>query len=226
MTDIVDFVLNTDYQTPYILKTFSAQFTITSSDCGTIGSSTIAHGLPFTPLIIGVWLDSNNGIYRDISNSRPDGPFSMPTVITTVVSDATNIYFEVYDAKYPYETTTYTFKVACLAPPNFTGDTNLTSSIDNTNFTFNTSYVAPQIFKSGYIDVAANSTVSVPHGLAFSPKCRVWRNNMYLQSNFTANKTGMDIPIRVDDTNIYLTTGYGNPTVRFYYHIYGDNVWA
>jgi len=224
--DIKDLMLTTDAGTPYVIKKFSGSFTITSSHYGTDGLARVTHGLPFTPLLIGMWIDSNRGVYQDIANERPDGPFSMPTIIEGVTADSTYIYMEINDTKYPYETSTYSFRIACLAPPDFTGDTGVFGSEDSTDFTYSSDFTSPAIVKSGFTNIASNATATIPHGLSFAPRVRVWTTRKLRYSTYTYGSGLHTVQTKIDNTNIYIKNGSSPSSVKYYYHIYGDDVWV
>lgn len=219
MVDARKFILNSNYVTPYIIKTFTASFTVTSESYGAIGLSTIKHNLPFTPLVIGVWYDSNEGVYRDISNQRPEDPFSMPEIIESVTSDSTNIYLEISDSKYPAEETTYSFRIACLSPPDFTGDVGVSASVDNTDFIVNTDTETPKILLFGKTTIAAGETATIKHDLGYAPMCRVWTNKILRYSTFTT-ATGLLSEAQVDNTNLYITNNISLSTATVYYMIF------
>lgn len=219
-------LLNTDNGIPYIIKTFTASFTITSSMFGTVGSYITPHNLPFTPLVIGVWHSSTTNVYRDMSNERPDDPFSMPEVVEGVVADDTNIYADINDSTYPYATSTYSFRIACLTPPNYTGDIGNLLSYDDTKYQYSSDNLSPPIFLYDYVDIGGYSTATINHNLGFTPRVRIWSNNKYRYINPVSSSiyTGLySESVEVNDNSIIIK----NPTTsgRFYYQIFGDDIW-
>lgn len=225
MVDANNFLIDSDFSCPHILKAYSKNVTVSSSDYGTNGYVRFNHNLPFTPLIIGVWNDSSEPFWRDIISNRPGYPWSMPLLVEYANSSSSDIEVGVMDSKYPSGTiTTYSWKIAIIAPPDYTGDVSITSSEDNTNFIYNSLVESPKIALFDYVDVAPGQTVSIPHGQNGIPIVRVWNNrNPRYGESYQRIYTGMVSSMngtKISNSDIIFSiSSYGENT-RFYYMVF------
>lgn len=221
MADPRKFITNTDYPMPFLVYSATYQITIPANSSST---QTVAHGLPFTPLLIGQWSTSSSfQPSYDIALEIPTFAGYMPELTMVVGADGTNIHF-IY-SNYTSSSKTVYFRLTAFAPPSYTGQ--VTAIDDNSSFKYNSDFNYMKIYMAGSVNVPANETRSITHGLGYLPQCRVWYD-LYAQSivcpvNTNINEAGL-LGARLTDQILELGTYviFGAEAHTFYYQIYAD----
>lgn len=221
MPDPRKFVTNTDYPMPFLVYYATYQFTATANDYGT---KTLAHGLPFTPLLIGQW--STNASFQpsyDIAAEIPSFSGMIPDMTITVCADSSNVQF-VY-SNYLSTDVTFYFRLTAFTPPDYAG---LATAIDdNSPFKYNSDFNYMKIFMAGSIDVPANDVGTITHGLGYVTQCRVWYDlyppSIFSPANTNINDVGL-LGAQITEQTLELGTNlnFGAQAHKFYYHIYAD----
>lgn len=230
MADPRRFITNTDYPMPFLVYSTTA----TRSVGGTTYSDyfSFAHGLPFTPLLIGQW--STNANFQpcyDIALEYPNFSGGQPPVAIVVGADDTSIHISL--SNNTGSDVTFYFRLTAFAPPSYTGSVN--SVDDNSPFKYNSDFNYMKIVEANEITVPANSARTINHGLGYIPQVRVWnRYEAYMggatRTITTAMMTNLNenglLGARVTDQILELGSysTFGAVDRRFYYHIYADEV--
>lgn len=225
MQDSRKFLYSSDYPTPAIVWKYEGAIEDIPTD--DVEGITIQHGLPFIPLLQGVWSMNANfepafNIADSMGDSKADTASEYMRALT-FGSTATTVHTQAIN-KYHTPRSMY-FKIFAYAPPDYSGEVPIVG--DNTRFALNTDYNAPKIIKQGYVDITDRwQEVVIPHGLGYVPQVKVWGKN-YLHE--TCEQLSTQWPLdtisgnyegsKVDSQNL---TIYGDYTGRYYYHIYGD----
>lgn len=162
-----NFSFSSDYPMPYFIYKTSTSVTASSKGTATV---TIAHGLPFTPLVVGQWSPTDKfEITHDITSSAPaDGTYCW------VFADGTNIYIRQFNGL--SQTNTIYVRVWAYPTPDYNG--HLDAISDETSFNFSSDYNYLGVYQAGVID-GDNQVHVIPHGLGYVPQCKVWRGGSF-----------------------------------------------
>lgn len=191
-------LVNTHYKLPWIV--WSRTYSITVPSGGYISDQTLAHGLPFTPLIFGQWsTNSNFNPSYDLGITIPGGSTGgQPETMCLVSADASAIHFDLINNA--LTTRTFYFKLMGFAPPNYTGQVN---PVDYSSpFRFNSHYRYQQLYMHG------QSSGTVNHNLGYLPQAKIW--------GISANRVIPSIGILTTTTLKSAASG------SYYYHVYKD----
>ena len=176
MSDPRNFIFDSDYPPDYIVKALTKSYTLVGDPMGygTVNLDTIPHGLPFAPLVDGIW-----GITSDLSDARsiaydhgPNFIFGMVILQIYVTSDETNIYIYCVNSEYPPITRTFYFKLWMYMNPAYSG--SVAPVEDNTNYRFNTDFNYLKLAMAGNVSIPAGQSITVNHGLGFIPRALAW----------------------------------------------------
>lgn len=229
-------VLNTDYPIDQVIYIAQGSFSMT----GISGSYTFNHGLPFTPLIDGVWsLTPDFAVtYNMGSGVYPSGNLATPWLTEIEINNRTNdggaepSIIRIGWLNLGSNATVY-YRIYGLEPSDVSPDLSFTNNAGD-NFITNTDYNYQKVYKTGFIpSLAASSTYTVDHNLGWRPRVAAWglltgglRYPMQLNRNDTTNSFGAKISttatqliIRTD--SFYNPAGGAVPT-RIDYRIYID----
>lgn len=223
------FLTNSDYKAPYMVYYREFSFVV---DDGYLPEQLVPHGLPFTPMIIGVWWTSldTNKVYN-IAMDLPEYSTGMPLLQGKVSADGTNLLFDLYNNTETASVTFY-FKISAYCPIEYTGEVQMIQPpigdfIINTDTDNNL-----KIFKEGFVNQVA--PVIINHGLGYVPQCKVWSDNgaspnpgqFYMKgavADYMEGGSPYQNGVEIDEQNLYLyDTGYGDAI--YYYQIYADGV--
>jgi len=224
MADLRKFRFISDYPMPYIVFKQSTQFVVSGST-GYLDTS-INHGLPFTPLLIGQWsTNANFSPAYDINIEVPNFNAAMPDIALTIGADGTRIYLSMTNNT--GSNVTFYFRLLAFAPPDYTGDiANIYE--DSTNFKFSSDFNYQKIVMADRI-TTSNSTII--HSLGYIPQARIWDTTLMIYNN---NLVDALMPTRCQKN---VNTGSGdeyigarltttqlitNVSLPAYYHLYGD----
>lgn len=183
---------------PWIV--WSRTYSITVPSGGYIADQTLAHGLPFIPLLLGQWSTSStfNPSY-DLGIQIPGGSTGgQPETMCAVNADSTSIHFTIINNASTART--FYFKLMAFAPPGYIGEVTLVEY--SSPFRFNSHYRYQQIYMQGQ----ASGTVN--HNLGYLPQAKVWT----IAGGRIAPFDGIITPTTLRCT-------YDG---QFYYHIYKD----
>lgn len=242
MADARRFLFNSNYETPALILNMSFSLVVGKGhydkDVGFIqpgsADTTIAHNLPFVPLIIGQWsLNSNFEPCYDICNADIDifrnGETGFyPRVSISISANNTNIEFSGLNA-YTDRSVTIYVRLTGFVPPDYYG--NIEPVQDTSDFQFSTDYNYPKLYLSGVVNFAQSSpkTQSVDHNLGYVPLARVWyrytSNGLtYVEPSFyDTSYDGEDFyGAKIDSQKMTFGKHYG--AGQYVYHIYGDEI--
>lgn len=217
--DVRNFLFTSDYPMPAIAWDFIGVI-LNVGPYGT-GYVNVAHNLPFTPLLIGVW--STNDKFEpsyDIANYIGDGVLNQDIQLNACGANSTDVYVEAFNMS----TTTKSlyFRLLAFAPPDYTGE--VPNVPDSTNFHFSTDYNYPKIIKSGSVTINAGDTAGISHDLGYIPQVKVWGpdangrlGSTYLMRS-PAYMNGNYGPV-ITSNALFIGAQYSG---TYYYHIYGD----
>lgn len=216
MANVKNFLFNSDYEQDKII--YFKQLNNVPTSNGSSPSSTIAHGLPFMPLVFGVWSTS-----EDFSDTRTFGFVPESTLpYCTIQADATNITI------YNYYTSPVYVRIYAFEPSTSTADIGRTSQNAST-FVFNTDYNYSKLFAKGTLTAGR----SVNHNLGYLPQVMAWEeyNNTgghYIQPYSYSNAllgslsgTNYGTGLTLTNSNLnYIGSGSYLPVIH--YRIYYD----
>ena len=216
MADARRFRFISSYPQLYIARTFTGQVTIPASPFGGFGQITIPHGLPFTPLIRGVWSNESNFSWSNDLDVRFSAEFSPtpggnPLELTGYMATQTNIeaYFI---SNLSNQAVTLFVQGVCLVPSTFLGSINPFDTAGN--FKFNSDFKYNQIFAQGTLPPTGGT---VNHNLGYQPVCHVY-------AQFPGNINGQQVSSTITNTQLIVDPGdLAGVASSFYYLIFADD---
>lgn len=206
-------LVDSRYKIPWIIWKRECQFTIPANFGYEFFS--LAHGLPFTPLLLGQWSYSSNFLPSyDLQEPYPGWIRSTSEYSATVGADATHVRFAL-SGPYNQSSTLY-FRLMAFAPPGYTGEITPVE-YPNSKLTFSSAYRYQKIYMSG--TTTANQTIV--HNLGYIPQARAWN-----KTSISDGSTTYQI-IKPENTWLTATTLKFNQVIALqnetmYYHIYKD----
>lgn len=236
MADIRNFIMNSDYPTPFLVWKIEETLEVPVGEWYNAAHKSVAHNLPFTPLLIGQWSTTPYFVPAyDLSNEMPIFTGTRPDLQAVVGADATHIRIT---AEHTQESSvTFYFRIFAILPPSYQGSwANVLD--DNTDFKLNSDFNLPKILASNTVTVQENQVVSYNHNLGYTPQVRAWEwveggpfddysevwNILRPVSN-DRNSTGL-MGVRANDTTVEF--GYQGLNVvgstTYEYIIFGDEV--
>lgn len=189
---------NSHYKLPWIIWSRTYQFTLAAY--GYQPDATIAHGLPFIPLLLGQWsVNANFNPSYDIHIDVPGGSIGgQPEKACVISADAS--YVHILAVNNTSSNMTFYFRLMAFAPPNYAGEVSPVKY--NSPFSFNSHYRYQQIYMQG------QSSGIVNHNLGYLPQAKVW--------SLSGNQVVPSIGILTTSTLKCAVSG------SYYYHIYKD----
>ena len=187
MADPRKFIIDTDYPTPaFVAKWEGSVPNVPAYD---YKDSEFAHGLPFTPLIVGQWsLNANFEPAYDLATQN--GYFVGVNFNQTTGSNASKIKFVLYN---DYSTAkTFYYRIFAFAPPDYDGD--IPAIEDSTNFRLNSDFNYPKLVAYDTANLTTGTNYVYNHNLGYIPQTRVWIYD---------SLEGMVIPV----SNVYYQDG-------------------
>lgn len=193
-------LVNTHYKMPWII--WRTTYSLSVASGGYIADQTLAHGLGFTPLLLGQWSDTSDfSPSYDLAVTVPGGLIGgQPETVCAVTADASMVHFEIVNNA--TRRRTFYFRLMAFAPPGHTGDVNPVAY--ESPFRFNSHYRYQQIYRQGQ----ASSTVY--HNLGYLPQARVWSISGSRVVPFMGIITEQSLKCAADGS--------------YYYHIYKDKL--
>jgi hypothetical protein len=230
--DARKFMLTTDYPIPILVWKMETSLTVPVGQYFNAAHKSVAHGLPFTPWIIGQW--STNANFQpayDLANDMPVFTGTRPDLMIIIGADSTHIRIS---AEHTAESSkTLYFRIFSFLPPDYSGDYDDTLG-DSTAFTFDSEFNYPKLFKSGTISVPHNTTKTVSHGLGYIPQVRAWEDKEtgplddYETWNILSPVNNGSFQGELSGVSVNTSTvKFGNPNgsdTTFRYMIFGDEV--
>lgn len=217
--DARNFLLNTDYPIDKIVYLTSGSMTLDGLP------HTIAHGLPFIPLVGGYWSFSSSfdTTYDFYSGDFPSGnPSFLFAHEVQISSDATNITLNTTDII--GDSPTFYYRIYALAPSTMTSSLNpvLTASADA--FILNTDYNYMKLYINETYTMGTAATYTVTHSLGYKPRIAGWyeffgSTEPILRAGDTS---GGIIKAEVTDTQVIVSNGFGLNIPNLYLRIYLD----
>lgn len=227
MPDPRKFIATTDYPMPFLVYSATTDFVATAQTY--IASITIAHGLPFIPLLIGQWsINSSFQPSYDLTFDILGFAGNLPTVTIQVYADATNVYISW--ANYTNTDEHIYLRLTAFTPPSYTG--LVTAVDDNSPFKFNSDFNYIKIYMAGSLTLAADTDQTINHGLGYLPQCRVWKsvqgNNSFSPMVTNTSGNGLLLGAAITDQTLILGNHDADPfsqhDVTYIYQIYADEV--
>lgn len=197
---MANLLVNTHYPQPWII--WKRAYSITVDANGYVADQALAHGLPFTPLLIGQWSPNTNfNPSYDLSVNIPGGSTGgQPETFCQASADSANIYFTILNNA---GRRTFYFRLMAFAPPNYTG--NVTPVDYSSPFRFNSHYRYQQLYMQG------QSSGVVAHNLGYLPQAKVWTNSGGRSAPFGGILTVSTLACAAENT-------------PYFYHIYKDQL--
>lgn len=173
MADIRNFIMNSDYPTPFLVWSLEESLTVPVGAYFNAASKSVAHGLPFTPMLIGQWSTNANFVPAyDLANDMPIFTGTRPDYQILVGADDTYIRISATHIKTTAQT--IYFRFFSFLPPDYDGTwTNVLD--DNTNFKLNSDFNYPKVVASGSVTVPDQAKRSYNHQLGYIPQVRAWK---------------------------------------------------
>lgn len=221
MSDPRRFFLFSEYPTDQIL--YLGQFEVRGLAYGDYSSDPtkrVPHGLPFTPLVLGLWSfnkDYSGNVYDTGVSLAPRG--SQYYGVNVWVEGGNICLFAQFDGA----TTTAYVDVIAFAPSTWSGKISNIAAIKNkVPYYSGRNYL--KLVKSGVI--VGSGTVR--HGLGYVPQALLWQDDSYIcQPAYGDNITPSGAPAfeiniarKVDNTNLIVEMP--DNTYKTHYRIYAD----
>ncbi|MDR1032714.1 MAG: hypothetical protein LBL84_01730 [Candidatus Nomurabacteria bacterium] len=219
MVDPRRFILNTDYPMDMIIGLWQGQAIVG----GALAPASVPHGLPFAPLIGGVWsLSADFGVVNDLAafGYQPGGK-SM-----AVFSDSTNLMIQGLDGTDFSSTFTAFYQLYAFAPAGDDSDLPATATSGN-KFVFNSDRNYMKLAMADFVDMTSGSPVSITHGLGFLPSVDVWAeftdSTIVPMSN---DELGDANNTNVGTTQVTFSPYFSTTLKGYHYRIYADEIGA
>lgn len=223
------FLLSTDYQQDKVVYLKTDSFTAPGPMTGSY--RTIAHGLPFTPLVGGSWSTS-----ADFSVTYDFGTGTIPSadpltapfnLSLDVLADSTNIY--IVPTNVSGSNKTVYVRLYALEPADTLATVSSTQAAAD-SFTLNSDYNYTKLWSADKITgVTASSTTVVTHNLGRVPQVSVWATSSARTISpsliyFTNVTYPMDTAniVAVSANTVTFKTDSSSTITRFDYRIYHD----
>ena len=235
MQDARKFMFTSDYPTPILVWKYETTLTVPVGQYFNAASKSVAHGLPFTPWLIGQWSTNANFVPAyDLANDMPIFTGTRPDLSALVGADSTYLRFTAEHTDTSAKT--FYFRLFAFLPPDYTGDWNNPLS-DTTHFTLDTEFNYPKMVKNGTITVPDGQVSTVAHNLGYIPQVRAWRQ--ITTSPFDDYQTTWNILVPVANnqtpngllgvssniTNVkFGNQGQSGVSMTYKYIIFGDEV--
>lgn len=201
---------------------------------------TVAHGLSYTPMILGIYSDHSDFSEHYEIDQPPYGYVSLfasygPTMECSVRADATNLYIRLRNFN---STRTFYYRLIGIIPPDITSAVALSQSQrDDTLLTSSANFL--KVHQDSYHDATlaafANQTLTFNHNLGYRPSvlCYMKRSvsdpysPSYMYRCGSENVFGTDgvySRITIDNSNIYfyISSDWAS-TIRCYVKVYLDD---
>ena len=217
-------LLSSDYPLDKVVYLHTDSHDVTSGDY------TVAHGLPFTPLIKVVWSTSPTfattyGVGDGPLSTNPSFPF-LPQLVSAY-ADSSDIGLTFGN---PGSVTNVYLRFYGFMPSDVDVDASFTSASGDL-FAFNTDYNYTKLYLAGVTasSTVAGSTESVTHDLGYYPQTEVWYTKggkMYcLAQNTLLDNSPVSESVEITTTSITMKRDVllsGSET--FHYRIYVDEL--
>lgn len=225
MPDPRRFLIDTDHPMDLAIATYEGTLNVPSAG----GEAKTPHGLPFVPLLGGLWSD-DNFVHSHNFLARQD--YMASEVLrreVTLHGGPTNITIT-SDTAGPIQ-----YKVYAYAPPEFTGEiSNFTQVPSSANFRLNSDYNYMKTLFFGKRVFMQGARYIYTHNLGYIPVVEAWA--IYTVDGTLGGTVLRVVPydqmkvlssgrIRVTDTEVHLyidSWTYDDPPVGFYLRIYYD----
>ena len=236
MADARNFLLNSDYPVDKIAYLYEGSYTVTTSAGD---KQTIAHGLPFTPLVHGGWSTTSN-----FSTTYTFGTGSIPTsdptvaiydIIVSVAADDTNIYILPFNVSGGSQLIYY--RVHGFEPSDSTENVDLTINAED-NLQLSTDYNYTKLLENGTFATSPPDTTTVTHSLGYVPQVSTWvKESFYFFTPFnniadvthpaygvsiTSGSVSGGLGVVPTTTNVSFETPSGSNIENVHYRIYAD----
>ena len=209
MTDARNFLINTDYPMDKIIYMASGSFSLGANGAGY--TANVAHGLSFTPLLIGTWSTSSSfTVSHECFWSGWEG-VDINSIIMSISSDGTNTKLFAINGSNSAATTIY-WRVYGFMPSNINLDVSYTASLSS-NFQLNSDYNYTKLIPELTGIATAAATTTITHNLGYRPQVIIWiKDGMELEQR---NISGY---AKVTTTTVVITA----PSNDVHYRIYAD----
>ena len=214
MADARRFRFISSYPQLYIARTFTGQVTIPAGQW--FGTITIPHGLPFTPLIRGIWSTTQNFSWSNdfdvmFRDEFATGAGSNPVILSRYQASPSNITID-FISNLWNEAVTLFVQGVCLVPSTFLGSVNPFDTAGN--FKFNSDFKYNQIFAQGTLPPNGGTA---NHNLGYQPVCHVY-------AQFPGNVNGQQVSSIITNTQLVVDPGdLAGVASSFYYLIFADD---
>lgn len=178
MTDPRNFLFHSDYPQIYIGRVLSGDFTVEAGQWDY--THKIEHGLPFVPLLRGIWSDTDSFDWaNDFAVFSKEGFKNYPEVgIDEAWADKTYLYIKGINNVWPEKNVRYFYRIVCLVPPDYKGE--VPEYDIKEKFTFLSTRRYHKLFKIGILPKEGGK---VDHDLGYLPIVWVFDKNRGCVSN-------------------------------------------
>ena len=218
VVDARNFLVNTDYPIDKIIYLTSGSMVLDGFP------HTIAHGLPFIPLVGGYWSFSSAfaTTYDFYAGDFPSGnPSFLFAHEVQISSDATNITLNTTDIV--GDSPTFYYRIYGLAP---SGTTNDISPIASTSdpFVINSDYNYMKLYINETYPMGTATTYTVNHNLGYKPRIAGWYEFFgSTEPILRAGDTGGGaIKAEVTNTQVIVSNDFGLDIPNLYLRVYID----
>lgn len=205
-------LVDSRYKIPWIIWARSFSLTLQPNHITEIQS--VAHGLSFTPLLVGYW--STNSSFTSAFDITSPTPHAVSGIECRVGADASYLRILLSNFNSSSSSMTFYLRLAAFAPIGYTGQVT-PISYPNSKFTFNSNYLYQKIYMSG--STTANMTVT--HNLGYIPQAKVWTSGTISSGSATYSIVSPD-NARLTTTTLSFNQTASLAGATAYYHIYKD----
>lgn len=224
--DARNFLFSSDYPMPVLVWQFEDYYTVDAYATRTV---TIAHKLPFKPLLVGIWSTRASFEPSQDIGTQIWLPYFNPvdgiSISAYISADATNVTIDMQN--FDSTQTKYNFRLWAYAPPDYTGE--YPNIYDNTNFQLSTDFNYPKIVQQGKVQLSYKASATIDHGLGYIPQCKVWQEKdgkigpVYALWDYSQSGNRGGPKLTTSSLIIRnLDLDGDEKTKTYYYHIYGD----
>lgn len=213
-----NFLFSTDYPLDKIIYMDTGSFTVGAMSAA---DDTVAHGLPFTPLLDGTW--STDPTFA-LSYDMGSGPASTASgflfnIAPEVSANATNAIVSAQNNTGSPVTVYY--RIFGFEPSNANLDAPFTTNAAD-HYALNTDYNYTKLYQAG---IATSSTV-ISHGLGRRTQVNMWeeKSGTIRKVNENRNGSGGEFYTTVSTSAVTISFDpFGTPGTEAHYRIYLDN---
>nr|DAW32268.1 MAG TPA: hypothetical protein [Caudoviricetes sp.] len=202
------FIYNSDHPEVYVAKVFEKKF-LMRGDRWDDRELHFNHGLPFVPLMRGIWSDDINFNWSNDLEVYSKMRFgNMPEIALECYADERQIHLIGINNIDPPTNVWMCVKIICLVPPDYNGDVSVFDT--KGNFKFNSDNKYNKLIESGTLPSAGGTIV---HNLGYIPIFWV----------FSGDDGQGSLDVIISETSVRIINRDQLAKKPIYYFLFGDS---